>query len=481
MFSESAESADPMSTASCRIGRGRRGLLLSAHSLQFLDLLPIAAYVCGREGLLVRCNRHAVELWGRRPGPKQRFCGSLRLYRPDGSPLPRRNAPTAEALRTGTSLRDRDVVIERPDGSRTAACIHVAVLREEDGGEVAGAVAFVAAQASKPSDEVAAHLAAIVESSQDAIISKDLSGTITSWNRAAERLFGYTAEEAVGQSITILYPPDRLEEETFIIERIRRGLQVETYDSVRRRKDGSLVDVSLTVSPVRDATGAVIGASAIVRDITERKRADEQRELLLGEMHHRVKNLFALCSAIVARSKRSARSVEDMAQAIEGRLRALACAHNLTFPMHAHAGDATGRTTTFKDILRAIVAPHIDPTAEEKRVVSHGPEVPVGGEAVANLSLLLHELTTNASKYGALSSDSGRIEVRWDVCGSRLLLSWRERGGPALSGPPHKEGFGSLLARQIVTSPLGGDIAYDWHREGLGIEIAIAADRLTPY
>jgi PAS domain S-box-containing protein len=475
-----------MSTASCRIGRGRRGLLLSTHSrqfldLQFLDLLPIAAYVCDREGFLVHCNPRAVELWGRRPRPKQRFCGALRLYRPDGSPLPRRDSPMAEALRTGASLRDRDVVIERPDRSRTVAHFHIAVLRD-DGGEVTGAISFVMAQAtaSKPSDEVAAHLAAIVQSSHDAIISNDLSGTVTSWNRAAQRLFGYTAEEAVGRSIAILYPPDRLEEETFIIERIRRGQQVETYESVRRRKDGNPVDVSLTVSPMRDCTGVAIGASAIVRDITEKKRADEQRELLLGEMNHRVKNLFALCNAIVARSKRSARSIEDMAQAIEGRLRALACAHNLTFPMHSHSGDATDRTTTFEDILRAIVAPHVDPTAEERRVVSQGPEVPVSGEAVAHLSLLLHELTTNASKYGALSSDSGRIEVRWNVCGSRLLLSWRERGGPALSGPPHKEGFGSLLARQIVTAPLGGAIAYDWHREGLGIEIAIAADRLTP-
>jgi PAS domain S-box-containing protein len=124
-------------------------------------------------------------------------------------------------------------------------------------------------------DETRARLIAIVESSDDAIVSKDLNGVIESWNRGAERVFGYTASEAIGQPITILLPPDRLDEEPGILQRIRRGDRIDHYETVRRRKDGTLIDISLTVSPVRDSTGRIVGASKIARDITERRRAGQ--------------------------------------------------------------------------------------------------------------------------------------------------------------------------------------------------------------
>jgi PAS domain S-box-containing protein len=125
-----------------------------------------------------------------------------------------------------------------------------------------------------------ARLAAIVESSDDAIISKDLDGIITSWNRGAKQLFGYTAQEVVGQPVTILMPPDRVDEEPAILKRIRRGESVDHYQTVRRRKDGRLVNISLTISPIIDANGEVIGASKIARDITAYNRAKEELELI---------------------------------------------------------------------------------------------------------------------------------------------------------------------------------------------------------
>ena len=134
---------------------------------------------------------------------------------------------------------------------------------------------------------------AIVESSDDAILSKDLNGVIMTWNRGAQLLFGYTAEEAVGRSVTILIPTDRHDEEPMILERIHLGQSVDHYETIRQRKDGSLVNISLTVSPIRNEKGEVVGASKIARDITESKRAQEQQELLLREMDHRVKNLFS--------------------------------------------------------------------------------------------------------------------------------------------------------------------------------------------
>ena len=129
-------------------------------------------------------------------------------------------------------------------------------------------------------------MAAVVESASDAIIAKDLDGIIRSWNKGAEAIFGYTADEVIGKPITILMPPERVDEEPGILARIRRGEVVDHYETIRRRKDGTLVDISLNVSPVRDARGVIIGASKIARDITEHKRI--QRAIRESEMMHRL-------------------------------------------------------------------------------------------------------------------------------------------------------------------------------------------------
>lgn len=142
-------------------------------------------------------------------------------------------------------------------------------------------------------------LASIVESSDDAIVSKDLDGVITSWNRGAERIFGYTAEEAVGQPITIIIPQDRQHEEPAILARIRRGERIEHFETVRQRKHGSLIIISLTVSPIRDAKGKIIGASKIARDITEQKRNQDLISTLAREAEHRSKNLLANVQAVL--------------------------------------------------------------------------------------------------------------------------------------------------------------------------------------
>src|SRR3546814_13604472 len=130
---------------------------------------------------------------------------------------------------------------------------------------------------------MAQRLAAIIEASDDAILTKDLEGTITSWNRGAERLFGYRAPEIIGKPVTILLPDDRQDEEASILARLRRGEHVRHYETVRRCKDGSLVDISLSISPLRDANGAVIGASTIARDVTDRKRAERSEEHRVGQ------------------------------------------------------------------------------------------------------------------------------------------------------------------------------------------------------
>ena len=205
-------------------------------------------------------------------------------------------------------------------------------------------------------------------SSDDAILSKNLDGLILSWNRGAERLFGFTSEEAVGRPVTIIIPVDRLDEEPSILEKIHRGERIEHFETVRQRKDGSFVDISLTISPIRNSRGKIVGASKIARDITELKKARERQRLLLREMSHRVKNLFALSGSIVGLSARSAKSPRELAESTRARLSALARAHALTFS--DGFDDAAHQPTTLQSLIRTIVAPFDEP--EHPRIAHLG-------------------------------------------------------------------------------------------------------------
>jgi PAS domain S-box-containing protein len=320
----------------------------------------------------------------------------------------------------------------------------------------------------------------IVESSDDAIVSKNLDRIITSWNRGAEHLFGYTAEETIGRPITMLIPADQLDEEPGILERIRRGERIDHYETVRRRKDGSLVDISLTVSPVRTPEGKIIGASKIARDISERRRAQEQQNLLLREMSHRVKNLFSVTSSLVTLSARSARTPQDMETAVRERLAALTPAQELTRPGLIGTGDEAVQETTLHALIGTIFAPYVNRRSKgHKGVILIGPDVPIGADAITNVALVVHELATNAAKYGALSSPGGVVHIDCSLQNDQLLLTWKERGGPSLDGPPDAEGFGSMLAHRIVIDHFGGRISNDWGRDGLVVHLSLPVERLN--
>jgi PAS domain S-box-containing protein len=319
------------------------------------------------------------------------------------------------------------------------------------------------AQAPDPRD----WLAAIVEGSEDAIVSKNLNGIIQTWNAGATRLFGYSAEDVIGKSITILIPPDRLDEEPMIIAQIQSGQRVEHFETRRRRKDGSLVDISLTISPIRNRTGVIVGASKIARDITERLMAQEQQQLLMGEMRHRVKNLFALASAIVSISKNSAASDSDVIESVTARLAALARAHDLILSDRLLGPDNEQHVA-----LLTLVQTILEPYAADNRISIHGQDFNVGGKAATNLALLLHELATNAAKYGSLSVGEGRIEVVVINEGDLLRLVWREDGGPAPT-PSATKGFGSRLEQGLAIA-LGAKIEREWQPTGLLVSILIA-------
>jgi PAS domain S-box-containing protein len=216
----------------------------------------------------------------------------------------------AVTLKEGRAVRDIEAIAERPDGSRVPFLPFPTPLFDASGALVGAVNMLMDLTDRKLAEQYGQRLGAIIESSDDAIVSKNLNGIITSWNGGAERLFGYTADEVVGQSITILIPLERRNEETMVLDRIRRGERIDHYETVRRRKDGTAVDISLTVSPVRDAMGRIVGASKIARDITERKRAQEQQELLIGEIKHRIKNTLATVQAIAMQTLHSASAEE---------------------------------------------------------------------------------------------------------------------------------------------------------------------------
>ncbi|MGD9724489.1 MAG: PAS domain S-box protein [Pirellulales bacterium] len=264
---------------------------------KLLDTLPVSAYTCDAAGLITYFNARAVDIWQRAPklnDPIDRYCGSLRLFAVDGTPIAHDRCWMALALTTGEEQNGHEIVIERNDLSRVTVLAHASPLRDSAGRVVGAMNLLVDITDRKRAEDAQALLAAIVESSDDAITSKTLDGTITSWNGGAERLYGYPAAEAIGRSIMIIVPHDRSAEELAILECIRRGERVDHSETMRVAKDGRLIEVSITVSPVRDHSGRIIGASAVTRDITARKLAEEALQSSEHRFHMLADNMAQL-------------------------------------------------------------------------------------------------------------------------------------------------------------------------------------------
>jgi len=305
-------------------------------------------------------------------------------------------------------------------------------------------------------------LASIVESGDDAILGMNLDGIITSWNKGAERLFGYSAEEAIGQDAAILIPAKRQHEEYAILSRILRGDRVDHCETVRRRKDGTLIDVSLTISPIRGACGKVVGGSAIARDISDRKRSEAQIAVLSREAEHRAKNLLANVKAMVRLSQSD--TPDGLKKAIEGRIEALANVQSL-FVQSRWTGAELG----------SLVKQELSPYSRggEMRTLINGPAVILKRDVAQAMAVALHELATNAAKYGALSATTGQVRVEWShVENGQLVLRWTEEGGPPVN-PPTRRGFGTSVLETMIRDGVEGRVQFDWHAEGLACEIAV--------
>jgi PAS domain S-box-containing protein len=267
----------------------------------FFENATVGLHWVGPDGIILRANRAELNLLGY---SADEYVGHhIAQFHADKELI----EDVMRRLRAGEELREYEARLRCKDGSIKHVLIDSNVLWE-DGRFIHTRCFTRDISDRKRAEEANAKLAAIVESSDDAIISKDLNSIITSWNYGAKRLFGYTEQEAIGQPVTMLIPADRVDEEPGILERIRCGERIEHYETVRRRKDGTLLDISLTVSPIRDAQGKIVGASKIARDITARKLAEEK--LRVSEERFRLLNTD-LENRVLARTAELQRTIGE--------------------------------------------------------------------------------------------------------------------------------------------------------------------------
>lgn len=339
--------------------------------------------------------------------------------------------------------------------------------------EIVAATADIATDNQKQDATADARLAAIVDSSFDAIISKDLTSIITSWNLAAERMFGYSAEEAVGQSILMLIPDHLKGEETEIISRVRGGHRVASYETTRRRKDGALISVSLTVSPIKNANGEIVGASKIARDISAAKESERRIRLLMREVNHRVKNQFAVILSMVRETSKRSSDPQEFEELIRARIMALSRSHDLLV-----TSEWAGAS------LFDLIQEHLKPFGREEQILLSGPVLTLQSNAVQNLGMAFHELGTNSSKYGALGSDDGQVEITWTIGSSAQGSGTQDLGAKDLGAKDSAtRSAGASGGREFqlfwteTSTPRPGDNREESARKGFG---TVVLQRVAP-
>jgi two-component sensor histidine kinase/PAS domain-containing protein len=440
-----------------------------------LDALPIGVYACDADGRILRVNRRAVELWGRTPrllDPTQRFCGSFRVESLDGRYIPPDQTPMARAVLHGESFDGAEAAVENPDGRRWVARVHVEPLRAPDGSVVGAINCFedvsrehemrLAMERQQRTFDLA------MVASQMGTWRYTIDDNICVYDENAQRLYGLTEARFLHdeEGVKAKFHPDDMET---MWARVAQALDPAgdgRYDVEYRVKqlDGSWRWLSAWGLVEFDGRGperkplAIAGAS---RDISELKQAETFQRLLVNELNHRVKNSLATAQSIASQTLRGAPDPVEAREAIEARIGSLARAHDLL----------TARNWSGAD-LREVVARAVEPFAACQFKIS-GPALDVEPRHALALSMALHELATNATKYGALTGPAGRVELGWAVARGVLTMRWRERGGPPVA-PPQRRGFGSRLLKDGFAGDPGGGTQLDFAPGGVRCQISVA-------
>ena len=425
-----------------------------------IDVFPLATFICGPDARLLRYNKRAEELWGIAPQTgDHRFGGARRLYRADGTLIPPSERPVAQVLKTGVGVRDLELIVERHDGSRIRVLAHIEPLFD-DNGRIVGAVNCMQdITASRRVEdawrESEQRLAATYAHAAIGITEVDEEGRVLRANEATCAITGYSREELLNSSIFAITHPDDREWDRDNYREQAKGKGVGYLVEKRLiRKDGRVIWIDVRSSTVRDATGRFLYGIRVLHDISERKQAEMHQKLLLDELNHRVKNTLATVQSLATQTLRSAASPEDFRRTFEARIVALSRTHDLLTTRNWQGAD-----------LEDVVIQQLGPFASQPgRLAVEGDSVALAPRAALTLSMVLHELATNAAKYGALSAPEGRLQVRWTVgrrdadagqAADRVTLTWQESGGPPVV-PPERRGFGSRLIERS-TSELDGE------------------------
>ncbi|MEA3025454.1 MAG: hypothetical protein QOF91_739 [Alphaproteobacteria bacterium] len=458
---------------------------------EILELLPIATCVCDGAGRILQYNERAVELWGRPPEPGQthdQFTAQCRFFGGEGEELPR--SKLAEVLKTGQPIRDEEVTVERFDGKQIVVLLNIDPLFNAQGRLVGAINCFQdVTERRRMIDaldrtqhnlrEQEERWAATYEHAAIGIVELDAEGRFIRVNEAICSIVGATKEELLDWRLFGRTHPDDRDVDAELYRRQVAG-DIGFYSIEKRflRKDGRVIWIAVRSSTVRDVTGHFLYGVRVVQDVTERKEAEGRQKLLIDELNHRVKNTLATVQSLATQTARGTDSPESFRRAFEGRLIALSQAHDQLTRCHWKSAD-------LRDIVEGATAPHLAHSQESQdQIEIEGEPVTVLPRVALTLALGLHELTTNASKYGALSVPAGRIGVRWRIerrppQAPQLWIEWRERGGPPVT-VPGRRGFGTRFIEGSVASELQGAARLDYERAGLVCTMEIPLDAVTP-
>ena len=318
------------------------------------------------------------------------------------------------------------------------------------------------------SDLKRADLNAVLKTALDAVVVMRLDGTVAGWNEVAQRIFGWSFEEARGRRMSeLIIPPQHREAHerglTHFIATGEGPVLDRHIEITALRRDGLELPIELSITFTEQFDQPVF--LGFLRDISERQEAHRRQELLLAELSHRVKNMLAVVTGIAHQTAKSCSSLQDFAPSFAARLQALARGHEM---LTLSAWEGAG----LPELVEALLGPYALPP--DMRVTFGGPPVALDAKQVLSLSMVLHELITNATKYGALSASDGRIAVSWDWSTAdrpeRVRFTWKESG---LSGivPPTRQGFGLKMIGLSAAHELGGESRSDWQDDGLLFEL----------